>query len=405
MVIEPIIKGVVARSAHPYGCEASIQQQIQFVKNAKQIQTGPKRVLILGASSGFGLAARIALAFGGSEADTIGVSFEPGPSEKGVGTAGWYNNIFFKQEAEKAGRIAINIVGDAFAQETREQVVEAIETYFEGEVDLIIYSLATGIRPNPATGENWLSSIKPIGDSVTGATVLLENDEWTETTIEPATEQEIESTIKVMGGSDWESWVDTLINAESIADGCKTIAFSYIGSEANYPIYRDGTLGWAKVNLHQASHSLNLKLANFNGSAYATVCKALVTKASVFIPTFTPYIIALYKAMKEDGSHETCIEQMQRLFSDKLYNKDRLINQESIPVDAERLIRMDDWEMKPNIQQRVSELMAQMNATNFKEIGDYQGYKQEFMQLNGFDITDVDYQQDIDFETLTALQP
>lgn len=405
MVIEPIIKGVVARSAHPYGCEASIQQQIQFVKNAKQIQTGPKRVLILGASSGFGLAARIALAFGGSEADTIGVSFEPGPSEKGVGTAGWYNNIFFKQEAEKAGRIAINIVGDAFAQETREQVVEAIETYFEGEVDLIIYSLATGIRPNPATGENWLSSIKPIGDSVTGATVLLENDEWTETTIEPATEQEIESTIKVMGGSDWESWVDTLINAESIADGCKTIAFSYIGSEANYPIYRDGTLGWAKVDLHQASHSLNLKLANFNGSAYATVCKALVTKASVFIPTFTPYIIALYKAMKEDGSHETCIEQMQRLFSDKLYNKDRLINQESIPVDAERLIRMDDWEMKPNIQQRVSELMAQMNATNFKEIGDYQGYKQEFMQLNGFDITDVDYQQDIDFETLTALQP
>lgn len=399
MVIEPIIKGVVARSAHPYGCEASIQQQIQFVKNAPQIKAGPKRVLILGASSGFGLAARIALAFGGSEADTIGVSFERGPSEKGVGTAGWYNNIFFKQEAEKAGRIAVNIVGDAFAQETRDQVVEAIETYFEGEVDLIIYSLATGIRPNPATGENWVSSIKPIGDSVTGATVLLENDQWTETTIEPATDQEIESTIKVMGGSDWESWVDTLINAESIAEGCKTIAFSYIGSEANYPIYRDGTLGWAKVDLHQASHSLNLKLANFNGSAHATVCKALVTKASVFIPTFTPYIIALYKAMKEDGSHETCIEQMQRLFSDKLYN------QESIPVDAERLIRMDDWEMKPSIQQRVSELMTQMDATNFKEIGDYKGYKQEFMQLNGFDIKDVDYQQDIDLEALTALQP
>lgn len=399
MVIEPIIKGMVARSAHPYGCEAAIQHQIQFAKNAKQIKEGPKRVLILGASSGFGLASRIALTFGGSDADTIGVSFERGPSEKGVGTAGWYNNIFFKQEAEKAGRVAINIVGDAFAKETREQVIEAIETYFEGEVDLIIYSLATGLRPNPDTGEKWVSSIKPIGDSVTGATVQLENDEWIESTIEPATEEEIDSTIKVMGGSDWESWVDTLINAESIADGCKTIAFSYIGSEANYPIYRDGTLGWAKVDLHQASHSLNMKLATFNGSAYASVCKALVTKASVFIPTLTPYLISLYKAMKEDGTHETCIEQMQRLFSDKLYN------QGLIPVDAERLIRMDDWEMQPNIQKRVAELMTQMNATNFKEIGDYHGYKQEFMQLNGFDIQDVDYQKEIDIEELTALKP
>ncbi|WP_086980875.1 enoyl-ACP reductase FabV [Vibrio aphrogenes] len=399
MVIEPIIKGVVARSAHPYGCEASIQNQIQFAKNASQIKNGPKRVLILGASSGFGLAARIALTFGGSQADTIGVSFERGPSDKGVGTAGWYNNIFFKQEAEKEGRTAVNIIGDAFSQDTRDQVIEAIETYFEGEVDLIIYSLASGMRPNPNTGEAWVSSIKPIGDSVTGATITLENDEWVETQIESATQQEIESTIKVMGGSDWESWVDTLINAESIAEGCKTIAFSYIGSEATFPIYRDGTLGWAKVDLHQASHSLNLKLANFNGSAHATVCKALVTKASVFIPTFTPYIIALYKAMKEDGTHEGCIEQMQRLFSDKLYNH------EPIPVDSERLIRMDDWEMKPSVQQRVAELMAQMNASNFKEVGDYQGYKQEFMQLNGFNITNVDYQQDIDIEQLSTLQP
>lgn len=399
MVIEPIIKGVVARSAHPYGCEASIQNQIQFTKNASQIKNGPKRVLILGASSGFGLAARIALTFGGSQADTIGVSFERGPSDKGVGTAGWYNNIFFKQEAEKEGRTAVNIIGDAFSQDTRDQVIEAIETYFEGEVDLIIYSLASGMRPNPNTGEAWVSSIKPIGDSVTGATITLENDEWVETQIESATQQEIESTIKVMGGSDWESWVDTLINAESIAEGCKTIAFSYIGSEATFPIYRDGTLGWAKVDLHQASHSLNLKLANFNGSAHATVCKALVTKASVFIPTFTPYIIALYKAMKEDGTHEGCIEQMQRLFSDKLYNH------EPIPVDSERLIRMDDWEMKPSVQQRVAELMAQMNASNFKEVGDYQGYKQEFMQLNGFNITNVDYQQDIDIEQLSTLQP
>lgn len=398
MVIEPIIKGVVARSAHPYGCQASVQQQIQFVKMAKQIENGPKRVLILGASSGFGLAARIALAFGGSKADTIGVSFERGPSENGVGSAGWYNNIFFKQEAEKEGRIAVNIVGDAFAKGTREQVIEAIETYFEGEVDLIIYSLATGVRPNPNTGENWVSSIKPIGDSVTGATVLLENDQWIETTIEPATDEDIEATIQVMGGSDWESWVDTLINSESIAEGCKTIAFSYIGSEANYPIYRDGTLGWAKVDLHQASHSLNIKLASFNGAAYATVCKALVTKASVFIPTFTPYLIALYKAMKEEGNHEGCIEQMQRLFATKLY-------QDKPPVDAERLLRMDEWELKPSIQARVHDIMTNMNQDNFKQVGDYQGYKQAFMQLNGFDIHGVDYQQAIDADDLRSLQP
>lgn len=398
MVIEPTIKGVVARSAHPYGCQALIKQKIQFVKNAEQIKNGPKRVLILGASSGFGLAARIALAFGGSESDTIGVSFERGPSDKGVGSAGWYNNIFFKEEAEKEGRIAVNIVGDAFSDQVREQVIEAIETYFEGEVDMIIYSLATGIRPDHKTGEKWVSSIKPIGDSVTGATVMLEDDQWVESTIEPATEEEIDATIKVMGGSDWESWVDTLINSESIAEGCQTIAFSYIGSEANYPIYRDGTLGWAKVDLHQASHSLNLKLANFNGAAYATVCKALVTKASVFIPTLSPYLIALYQAMKEEGNHEGCIEQMQRLFATKL-------NQEQPLLDAERLLRMDDWELKPSIQARVKQLLAEMNQDNFKAIGDYQGFKQEFMNLNGFEVEGVDYQQDIDFEELKALQP
>ncbi|MGO1191328.1 bifunctional NADH-specific enoyl-ACP reductase/trans-2-enoyl-CoA reductase, partial [Vibrio casei] len=260
------------------------------------------------------------------------------------------------------------------------------------------YSLATGVRPNPNTNKNWVSSIKPIGDSVTGATVLLDNDQWIETSIEPATDEEIEATIQVMGGSDWESWVDTLINSESIAEGCKTIAFSYIGCEANYPIYRDGTLGWAKVDLHQASHSLNIKLASFNGAAYATACKALVTKASVFIPTFTPYMIALYKAMKEEGNHEGCIEQMQRLFSTKL-------NQEKPPVDAERLIRMDEWELKPSIQARVSEIMTNMNQNNFKQVGDYHGYKQAFMQLNGFDIHGVDYQQNIDDRYLRSLQP
>ncbi|ELP5727704.1 trans-2-enoyl-CoA reductase family protein [Vibrio vulnificus] len=400
MHIEPIIQGVVARSAHPYGCEAAIKKQIAFVKNAPQISQGPKRVLILGASSGFGLAARIALTFGGAQADTIGVSFERGPSEKGTGSAGWYNNIFFRQQAEKEGRIAINIVGDAFSPETRAQVIEAIETYFEGEVDLVIYSLATGVRPIPnRVGEFWRSVIKPYGQTVTGASIDLEHEQWVETTLEPATEEEALHTIKVMGGEDWESWIDTLINAESIADGCQTIAFSYVGPETTHPIYRDGTLGRAKIDLHQTSHSLNLKLANFNGGAYATVCKALVTKASVFIPALSPYLLALYRVMKEEHCHEGCIEQMQRLFSTRLYGQDH------VSVDGERLIRMDDWEMSPNIQQKVNTLLEQMTAANFKQVGDYEGFRKEFMQLNGFDVQGVDYAQPIDLKNILKLEP
>ncbi|ENM5833100.1 trans-2-enoyl-CoA reductase family protein [Vibrio metoecus] len=389
MHIKPLIQGVVARSAHPYGCEQAVLQQIQYVKQANPIKSGPKRVLILGASSGFGLAARIALTFGGAKANTIGVSFERAPSETQTGSAGFYNNLFFKQYAEQEGRIAINLEGDVFSAEMREQVVEAIETYFEGEVDLVIYSIASGMRRKP-DGEFWRSAIKPIGQAVSGASIMLDNDTWTDTTLEPATEEEIEGTLRVMGGNDWENWIDTLINAESLAEGCKTIAFSYMGPEVTHPIYLDGTLGRAKIDLHQTSHSLNLKLANFDGGAYAVVCKALVTKASVFIPGLSPYLIALYQVMKNKGTHEGCIEQMQRLFSDKLYGHSR------IPLDSERLIRMDDWEMNPDTQARVAELLAQMNSHNFQQFGDYVGFKQAFMQLNGFEFERIDYSQSVD---------
>ncbi len=399
MQIEPLIQGVVARSAHPYGCRASIKEQINYVKQAPQIQHGPKRVLIIGASSGFGLAARIALTFGGAEADTIGVSFERGPSDKGVGSAGWYNNIYFKEEATHHGRTAVNIVGDAFSDSVRNQVIEAIETHFEGEVDLVIYSLATGVRPKAESDEFWRSVIKPIGESVTGASIMLENDQWIDSTLAPASEEEAEATIKVMGGEDWESWIDTLINSESVAKGCKTIAFSYMGPEVTHPIYLDGTLGRAKVDLHQTSHALNIKMANFGGGAYATVCKALVTKASVFIPALSPYLLALYRVMKEKGTHERCIEQMQRLFTTKLYD------QEKVPVDGERLIRIDDLELDPQVQKEVSELLSQMNANNFKQVGDYAGFKDEFMKLNGFNFEGVDYSQDISMKALKALKP
>ncbi|CDT79399.1 putative Enoyl_reductase [Vibrio coralliirubri] len=399
MLIEPVIKGVVAKSAHPLGCQEAVKQQIKFVKSAPQIKDGPKRVLIIGASSGFGLAARIALTFGGAKADTIGVSFERGPNEKSLGSAGWYNNIYFKKEAEREQRTAINIVGDAFSQETRSQVVEAIETYFEGEVDLIIYSLAAGVRPKPDSDEFWRSAIKPIGESVTGATISLEHDNWVTNTLEAATEEEAESTLKVMGGEDWEQWIDELINAESIAPGCKTIAFSYVGPEVTHPIYLDGTLGRAKIDLHQTSHALNLELANFDGNAYATVCKALVTKASVFIPGLSPYLLALYKVMKDKETHEGCIHQMQRLFSSKLYG------QSKVPLDGERLVRMDDWELDPETQAHVTELLEKMDENNFQTLGDYQGFKEEFLQLNGFAQPSVDYSQKLNTEDFIKLKP
>ncbi|WKY59458.1 trans-2-enoyl-CoA reductase family protein [Vibrio sp. SNU_ST1] len=399
MLIEPIIKGVVAKSAHPLGCQEAVKQQIKFVKCAPQIKDGPKRVLIIGASSGFGLAARIALTFGGAKADTIGVSFERGPNEKSLGSAGWYNNIYFKKEAEREQRTAINIVGDAFSQETRSQVVEAIETYFEGEVDLIIYSLAAGVRPKPNTEEFWRSAIKPIGESVTGATISLEHDNWVTNTLDAATEEEAESTLKVMGGEDWEQWIDELINAESIAPGCKTIAFSYVGPEVTHAIYLDGTLGRAKIDLHQTSHALNLELANFGGNAYATVCKALVTKASVFIPGLSPYLLALYKVMKEKETHEGCIQQMQRLFSSKLYG------QTKVPLDGERLIRMDEWELDPETQAHVTELLEAMDENNFQSIGDYQGFKEEFLQLNGFAQPSVDYKEKLNTDDFIKLKP
>ncbi|MBC7003406.1 trans-2-enoyl-CoA reductase family protein [Photobacterium sp. BZF1] len=399
MIIEPVIKGVVARSAHPYGCQQAVRKQIDYVKQASPIVGGAKRVLVLGASSGFGLASRIAHAFGGAQADTIGVSFERGPSEKGVGSAGWYNNIFFKQEAEKAGRIATNIVGDAFSQQVRQQVIEAIKNDLGGEVDLVVYSLATGVRPNPETGDMWRSVIKTTGKPVVGPTLNLETDSLAEMTVEMATEQEIADTVKVMGGEDWASWIECLTEAGVMAQGCRTVAYSYIGPEVTYPIYHHGTLGRAKVHMHNTAEALNSQLADIGGQAHVAVCKALVTKASVFIPAFTPYILALFKVMKQNGTHEGCIEQMQRLFNARFYNDG------GVETDEQRLIRMDDWELAPEVQQQVSEIMAGMTADNFTQLGDYAGYKQDFMELNGFGFAEVDYQQDISLDSLKALQP
>ncbi|MEL2359047.1 enoyl-ACP reductase FabV [Klebsiella pneumoniae] len=399
MIIEPVINGVVARTAHPQGCQQAVLNQINYSKKHQQIEHGPKRVLILGASSGFGLAARVALTFGGAQADTIGVSFERGPSEKGVGTAGWYNNIYFREQAEAEGRIAHNIVGDAFSAQVKEEVIELINRDFDGQIDLVVYSLATGLRPDPKTGETWRSCLKTVGKPFSGKTVNLEKNCLDTTVLEVANEQEILATEKVMGGEDWEEWIRWLRQNNALATGAKTVAFSYIGPEMTYPIYHDGTLGLAKKHLQKTADRLHDLLSADQGEAYVSVCKALVTKASVFIPAFSPYVLCLYQVMKQMGLHETCIEQMQRLFSQKLYLP------AGVPVDAARLIRVDDRELRPDVQQAVNKLMTTLTDDNFAEVGDYAGYKKEFLQLNGFAFDNVDYQKDVDLSALIKLKP
>ncbi|MEJ2763605.1 enoyl-ACP reductase FabV [Photobacterium sp. MCCC 1A19761] len=400
MIINPIIQGVIARSAHPSGCEEAIRCQIAYCRGAQPIGPGPKRALILGASSGFGLATRIALAFGGTDTDTLGVSFERGPSDKGVGSAGWYNNIYFRQAAEQAGLKAPNLVGDAFSPATRQQVIDLIRSDFGGNVDLIVYSLASGVRPNPDTGDFWRSSIKPIGKPYQGATLDLEHQILTQTTLPAASEQEIHDTVKVMGGEDWASWIDTLAQADVLAPGCKTLAYSYIGPSHTYPIYHHGTLGKAKEDLHQTADQLHQQLASIGGEAYVAVCKALITKASVFIPGLSPYLLALFQVMKAKGLHEGCIEQMQRLLSQRLYPANG-----AVVTDQQRLIRVDDWELSNDVQQEVSRLLAQMTPENFREYGDVDGYLTDFLHLNGFGFENIDYTQPINPNALYRLKP
>lgn len=400
MIITPIIQGVVARSAHPLGCEEAIRRQIIYCQTANPIRQGPKRALLLGASSGFGLATRIALAFGGPETETLGVSFERGPSEKGMGSAGWYNNIYFRQAAEQAGLKAVNLIGDAFSPAIRQQVIDTIRTEFDGSVDLVVYSLASGVRPDPESGTFWRSRIKPIGQPYQGVTLDLEHLRLTETTLPPASEQEIHDTVKVMGGEDWECWIAALLQANVLAPGCKTMAYSYIGPSHTDPIYHHGTLGRAKADLHQRAEQIHQQLGAIHGEAYVAVCKALITKASVFIPGLSPYLLALFEVMKAKGLHEGCIEQMQRLLCHRLYP-----DTGPVITDPQRLIRVDDWELSDDVQQEVSRLLARMTPANFRELGDVDGYLNDFLRLNGFGFDNIDYTRPLDPAKLARLKP
>ncbi|EKF9770087.1 trans-2-enoyl-CoA reductase family protein [Vibrio cholerae] len=392
MIIKPKIRGFICTTTHPVGCEANVKEQIAYTKAQGPIKNAPKRVLVVGSSSGYGLSSRIAAAFGGGAA-TIGVFFEKPGTDKKPGTAGFYNAAAFDKLAHEAGFYAKSLNGDAFSNEAKQKAIELIKQDL-GQIDLVVYSLASPVRKMPDTGELVRSALKPIGETYTSTAVDTNKDVIIEASVEPATEQEIADTVTVMGGQDWELWIQALEEAGVLAEGCKTVAYSYIGTELTWPIYWDGALGRAKMDLDRAATALNEKLAAKGGTANVAVLKSVVTQASSAIPVMPLYIAMVFKKMREQGVHEGCMEQIYRMFSQRLYKEDG-----SAPeVDDHNRLRLDDWELRDDIQQHCRDLWPQITTENLRELTDYDMYKEEFIKLFGFGIEGIDYDADVNPE-------
>lgn len=385
MIIEPRMRGFICLTAHPKGCEENIINQIEYVKSKGPID-GPKNVLVIGASTGFGLASRITSAFG-SNAATIGVFFEKAPQEGKTASPGWYNSAAFQNEAKKAGIYAKSINGDAFSTEIKTKTIDLIKADL-GKIDLVIYSLASPVRTNPITGITHRSVLKPIGQTFTNKTVDFHSGVVSNITIEPCNQEDIDNTVAVMGGEDWQMWMDALMAADALSDKAMTVAYSYIGPGLTEAVYRKGTIGKAKDHLEATAFKISDSLKKLNGKAYVSVNKALVTQASSAIPVIPLYISLLYKEMKAKGIHEGCIEQIQRLFSERLYTN------KAIPTDEAGRIRIDDWEMKADVQAKVAALWLEATTETLPALGDLQGYKSDFSSLFGFGLPKVDYQAD-----------
>lgn len=371
------IRGNVALGINPLGCQQEVLNQINYVKS-KGNYTGAKKVLIIGASSSYGLASRISLAFGAG-ADTIGVSYEKGPrNERSLGTAGWYNNIAFRQEAEKEGLIAKNFVEDAFSDETKQAVIDYIKNEFGEKVDLVVYSLASGKRKDPTTGETYTSVIKSIGEPVVGPNIEIQNDRFYTHTLEPATEEEIADTVKVMGGEDWKLWMEALKEADVLAEDVLTTNYSYLGTDLNYAYYGDGTLGRAKADCDEKANEINELLSDINGKAEVIVATAVTTKASSVIPFFPVYCMALYKVMLEKGTHETPIMHIDRVYREMVYG-------DKAEYDELGRLRPDSWELDSDTQAKTKELVYRINEDNFNtDLTAYDLFIKEFSNLNGF---------------------
>ncbi|MBD1432661.1 trans-2-enoyl-CoA reductase family protein [Sphingobacterium sp. DN00404] len=387
MIIQPRVRGFICLTSHPEGTAQHVKQQIDYVKSKGKIENGPKKVLVIGASTGFGLASRITAAFG-SDAATIGVFFEKPAAPGKPGTAGWYNTAAFEKEASAAELYAKSINGDAFSDEIKKQTIDLIKEDL-GQVDLVVYSLASPRRTHPKTGVAHASVLKPIGQTFTDKTVDFHSGVVSDISIQPVeSEEDIHNTVAVMGGEDWKFWIAQLKEAGVLADGVKTVAYSYIGPELTYPIYRNGTIGRAKDDLEGTVPVLNDLLQDIGGISYVSVNKALVTQSSSAIPVVPLYISLLYKVMKEKGIHEGTIEQMQRLFADRLY-----ANRE-IPLDEKGRIRVDDLEMREDVQAEVAKLWEQITTENLEQISDIAGYRNDFFNLFGFNFDAVDYDKD-----------
>ena len=385
MIIKPRIRGFVCITSHPKGCAAKVRQEIDVAQAAKK-DGGPKKVLVLGSSTGYGLSSRIATAFC-HDAATLGVFFER-PSMKGKpASAGWYNSVAFEKAAHEAGLYAKSINGDAFSDEIKAQTIETIKADL-GQVDLVVYSLASPRRTDPKTGETYKSVLKPIGESFTNRTLDTDKDLVTEVTIEPAEGDDVADTVNVMGGQDWELWMDALDEAGVLAPSAKSVAYSYIGPEITWPVYTNGTIGQAKKDVERAAAAITEK---HDCAAYVAVNKAVVTQASSAIPVVPLYISILIKVMKAKGTHEDCIEQMVRLFNDRLYSDD-------LNLDSAGRIRVDDWEMEPDVQQAVADIWPGITSETLCAQSDYAGYQKNFLNLFGFELPGVDYDEDVEVE-------
>ena len=384
MIISPKVRGFICTNAHPQGCAANVKEQIAYIKaqDYANAQNGPKNVLVIGASTGYGLASRITAAFGYG-ANTLGVFFEKPPTERKTGSAGFYNSAAFEAEATNAGLYTKSINGDAFSHECKAQVIEAIKKDM-GQVDLVIYSLASPRRTDPDSGETFSSTLKPIGNSYTAKNLNTDTQVVGEVTVEPASEEEIATTVKVMGGEDWELWLKALKDADVLADGVKTVAYTYLGEKLTWPIYGHATIGKAKEDLDRAAGELRNSLQGLNGAAHVGVLKAVVTQASSAIPVMPLYLAILFKVMQEAGTHEGCIEQLYRLYSECLYsNTPRL--------DKQNRLRVDDLELDPAIQEKVEAIWPQVTTENLNELSDFALYQTEFLKLFGFGVNGVDY--------------
>ena len=383
MIVEPKVKGFICTTAHPAGCKESVRRQIAYCKEKGMVE-GPKKVLVIGSSTGYGLASRIAVTYGYG-ADTIGVAFERESNGRRTATAGWYNTKAFEEFAKEDGYYAKSFNGDGFSEEMKNQVIETIRKDF-GKVDMVVYSMAAPRRTMP-DGTTVSSVLKTVGKELTNKTIDLRNNEIKDVTVPVANEEEIENTVKVMGGEDWEAWIQALVDADVLSDNAVTLAYSYIGPELTHAIYKEGSIGQAKKHLFETSKKLTKEFEAKGLKAYISVNKALVTQSSAAIPIVPLYISLLYKIMKKEGLHEGCIEQMNRLFIDKLPAKE---------TDAEGYIRLEDWEMEDKVQNEITKLWDLVTTENIGELGDIEGYWEDFYHMFGFHYDNVDYSADVE---------